>query len=147
VPDQNLSDLLLDVVRALDPITEQALTAGRGATLSQLAVLRALDGGQLSVSAIAHIVGVNRSSISRMVNRMLVMGLVEKQPSPTNGREGVVTATADGRSAAASVARSRRQRLDERLRTMTPEEQIALQSALRILRRSLKTSRDTSGGD
>jgi hypothetical protein len=30
---------------------------------------------------------------------------------------------------------------------MTPEEQIALQSALRILRRSLKTSRDTSGGD
>lgn len=128
-----LAEQLLEVVRALDPVTEQALTVAQGATLSQLAALRVLASGGSSVTGLATALGTHRSSASRMVDRLVAAGLAEKAPSPTSQREVVVTATAKGRSAAQAVARSRLTALSRLLRPLGEEDRQVVAGALDIL--------------
>lgn len=113
--EPDLPELLLRLLRALDPITEGALAVSRGATLSQLAVLRVLGRDELRVITIAERCGIHRSSASRMVDRLVTAGLATKRPSPTSGREVQIAATARGKAAARSVATHRRAALTELL--------------------------------
>lgn len=134
-----LAALLLDVVRALDPMNEQALSVARGATLSQLAALRLLGPRSLSVSALAAELGTHRSSASRMVDRLIAAGLADKHPSPTSGREVEVTATPKGRAAAQAVARYRRATLSRLLADLPQEQRGPVTEALTVLLAQLRS--------
>lgn len=135
-----LAILLLQLVRVLDPITEQALTSAHGATLSQLAALRVLGSEPFTVTALGEALGIHRSSASRMVNRLVAAGLADKAPSPTSQREVVVTATATGRDAARQVAERRLAALSALLVPLTAVERTAVDSALQSLLRAAATT-------
>lgn len=128
-----LAEQLLEVLRALDPVTEQALQVAQGATLSQLAALRALGRHGSSVSALGAALGTHRSSASRMVDRLVAGGFAEKAPSPTSQREVVVTATAKGRAAAQAVARYRLNALSQVLRPLDAAERQQVARGLDVL--------------
>ena len=132
-PEQDLPELLLQLLRALDPVTEAALAVSRGATLSQLAVLRVLGGDQLRVITIADRCGIHRSSASRMVDRLVAAGLATKRPSPTNGREVQIAATARGRTAAHSVAEHRRATLTDLLSRLPVDQRDDVAVSLKAL--------------
>lgn len=128
-----LAHKLLELVRTMDPITEHALHLARGATLSQLAVLRRLGSETFTVSALAEGLGIHRSSASRMVDRMVTAGLVRKVASPTSRREVLVTATPKGRHAASDVAQHRLAALGQLLARLDASERSALSVALDAL--------------
>ncbi|MGB8652557.1 MAG: MarR family transcriptional regulator [Mycobacteriales bacterium] len=132
-----LPDLLLHLVRLLDPVTEQAMSAAHGATLAQLAGLRVLDGRPQSVTALAEQLGVHRSSASRLVDRLVAGGFATRTPSPTSGREVVVAATALGVTAARNVATRRRKALTTMLRDLPEDQREQVTGALRLLVASL----------
>jgi DNA-binding MarR family transcriptional regulator len=135
-----LASLLLDVVRALDPMNEQALSVAKGATLSQLAALRLLGTRRLSVSALAAELGTHRSSASRMVDRLVAAGLAEKRPSATSGREVEVAATAQGRATAKAVSRYRQATLSRLLADLPQDQRGPVTKALTTLLQQLRSA-------
>lgn len=54
------------------------------------------DGGQLSMSALAHQVALTSGGITKMVDRMIEAGLVQRVPCPTDRRVYFAALTAQG---------------------------------------------------
>ncbi|MBQ6644310.1 MAG: MarR family transcriptional regulator, partial [Saccharopolyspora sp.] len=97
-------------VEDIDAVTDAMLTASRllvaasarsiaavddSLTLPQFRLLVALHGrGPLKHAAVAELLGVNPSTVTRMINRLVTSGLVDRQVSPTSRRESAVSVTA-----------------------------------------------------
>jgi DNA-binding MarR family transcriptional regulator len=69
-----------------------------------LSALSAAPGERLQVSALATYVGWERSRLSHHAERMARRGLVERVPSPTDGRATDIRLTSRGRDAIAAAA-------------------------------------------
>jgi DNA-binding MarR family transcriptional regulator len=141
VPDQSaLPDLLLRLVRVLDPVTEKAMEAAGTATLTQVSALRRLADGPARVSELGRQLGVHRSSASRLVDRLVAAGLATPVASPVSRREVVVACTPKGRRVARAVSQRRTAALSA-LTTAIPEtEQRRLAVALERLLRHVETT-------
>jgi DNA-binding MarR family transcriptional regulator len=59
--------------------------------------------------------GVDKGAISRQVQHLVDLGLVDREPDPLDGRAVLVSASADAVLRMEAIARDRRQWLDERL--------------------------------
>ncbi len=136
--DPDLPDLLLRLVRVLDPVTDLALEAARGSTLTQVTALRRLSAGPLSVSELGRSMGIHRSSASRLVDRLIAAELATREPSPTSGREVVVSCTARGRAVARDVAKRRSGALRTLVRHLPAQEQATVARALALLLQRLE---------
>lgn len=97
------------------------MESAEGATLTQVAALRALTPMPLSVSELARVLGVHRSSASRLVDRLVGGGWVTREPAAHSGREVIVALTDPGRALSVRVARSRKRAL-KRLISVVPTE-------------------------
>lgn len=137
-PAADLPDLLLRLVRVLDPVTDLALEAARGSTLTQVTALRRLSTGPLSVSDLGRGMGIHRSSASRLVDRLVAADLATREPSPTSGREVVVSCTTRGRAVARDVAKRRSAALRSLVRSVPAEEQRLVSQSLDLLLQRLE---------
>jgi DNA-binding MarR family transcriptional regulator len=91
--------------------------------------------GPLTPGQLADIERIQPPSMTRTVNALAELGLVQKAEHPTDGRQVVVSLTDAG---VAEVAETRRRRdlwLTERLQEMTAAERQVLTDAVELLRR------------
>jgi DNA-binding MarR family transcriptional regulator len=105
-------------------------------TANQLAVLGNLSRqGAMTVGELAAAEKVQPPSMTRTVTCLVDMGLVRRDPHPTDGRQVLVALTA---RAVDVIAESRRRKdawLNQRLRELTPAERRILRDAAPIIER------------
>ena len=73
------------------------------------------ESGPCRSSAMADLFAMDKGAISRQVQHLVDLGLVERTPDPADGRAALLAVTDDTRRRMAEVQRSRREWLDQRL--------------------------------
>ncbi|KRE95270.1 hypothetical protein ASG76_06285 [Nocardioides sp. Soil774] len=103
--DQEVADALLGVGRALMGITLRSVAAAPvPMTVPQHRVLLLIStDGPRRVGILAADLGVNQSSASRLVDRLVAQGLVQRMADPADGRASLVALSARGEKALAAV--------------------------------------------
>ncbi len=81
--------------------------------------------------------GMDKGGVSRQVQTLVDLGLVERQPAPEDRRAILLDATAEGRERLATVSRDRSDRFDERLSGWSDAELSAFASQLATYNRAL----------
>jgi DNA-binding MarR family transcriptional regulator len=124
---------VLDACRVLVAITARSMAAASEVTdLLHLRVLVVLaDGAALSLGALAEAVGIHLTRASRVCDRLVTRGLVDRTDDPDNRRQLVLRLTPAGRDVVATVMRERAEQVRPILARMTVEERDTLVSALR----------------
>lgn len=103
-------------------------------TLGQLECLHAISRlGEPSMSDLSRELGLPPSSVTGMVDRLVVAGKVQRESDPDDRRVVRVALTQSGRRDRERHRRLRRKRLDGLLATLDDEELRALESALALL--------------
>lgn len=107
-----------------------------GLTLTQLAVLATLSRhGQMSPSDLASHERVQPPSMTRTINGLVDLGLVERSPDPDDGRQVRVDLTDEGRTLLAQDRAQREEWLSRQMADLTPEERATMKKAASILDR------------
>lgn len=78
--------------------------------------------GPLRASAMAEAFDIDKGAISRQVQHLVDLGLVERAPDPADGRATLISTSADALARLAAVNDERRRWLDDRLRDWTDDE-------------------------
>ena len=71
--------------------------------------------GPLRSSAVAESFGIDKGAVSRQVQHLAELGLLERSPDPVDGRATLLSVTDDARTRLEDVNQHRRKYLDERL--------------------------------
>jgi DNA-binding MarR family transcriptional regulator len=66
--------------------------------------------------------GVDKGAISRQVQHLVDLGLLDREPDPLDGRAALVSASADAVRRLEAIGRDRRKWLDERLGEWSEED-------------------------
>jgi DNA-binding MarR family transcriptional regulator len=91
-------DVLLRLARAVVGISTRAADRLGGISIVQLRALAVLRGlGVANLGGLASAMGVTVSTASRLVDRLVTSGLVDRQPSPRSRRELALTLAPAGR--------------------------------------------------
>jgi DNA-binding MarR family transcriptional regulator len=69
--------------------------------------------GPSRASTVAEQFGIDKGAISRQVQHLVELGLLDRAPDPADGRATLVSASADAQSRLSEVNRHRRKQLDE----------------------------------
>jgi DNA-binding MarR family transcriptional regulator len=120
----------------LDP---SQVASGLGMSVSEAMALRYLALSPSTQQSLGAHLGLEKSTVSRLVDAMATKGWVSKERDPANRRYRSVELTEAGHEAAANVAAAMRDRHVHMLASFTPEERHALTVALPALMRSLPT--------
>jgi DNA-binding MarR family transcriptional regulator len=103
---------------------------------NQLAVMATLNRHSLlTIGELAAFEKVQPPSMTRTVTHLEALGLVVREPHPTDGRQVVVRLADEGRRLLAEDRKRRDAWLAKRLRELTPEEKEILRAAAPILER------------
>ena len=76
--------------------------------------------GPLRASALVDGLGIDKGAVSRMVQTIVDLGLLERHPDPEDGRASLVSLTTEARERLDRVARERRVRFSDRLSDWSP---------------------------
>ncbi|WP_327287081.1 MarR family winged helix-turn-helix transcriptional regulator [Streptomyces sp. NBC_01198] len=118
----------------LDP---SRVVPGLGASLSESLALGYLATGSCVQHELGSYLGLEKSTVSRLVAGMTEKGWVERGRDPDNRRFQKVVLTGLGRRAATQIAEAMRQRHERWLAALSPEEQQALAIGLPALVRAM----------
>jgi DNA-binding MarR family transcriptional regulator len=105
-------------------------------SVTQLRVLGILRDRTPSMADIADRLGLDRSSVTGLIDRAAARGLVERAPSPHDARVVTVRLTNAGRAVGAELERDAESRITHLLRNVPAEERAALVRTVPLLRRS-----------
>lgn len=108
-----VADAVLTASRLLVAVSARSIAAvDDSITLPQFRLLVILDSrGPQKVTALAETLGVNPSSATRAVDRLLAAGLVDRQVNPASRRETRVSLTRAGQRVVRNVTRRRRREI------------------------------------
>ena len=90
------------------------------------ALWRIVDEGPLRPTALAGLIGVDLSVVSRQVRSLEDVGFVQRAADPADARAALVSATESGRAALDSTRRQRTEVLDDVLADWSAEDRAAL---------------------
>lgn len=93
--------------------------------------------GPLRGADLADAFGMDKGGVSRQVQSLVDLGLVERKPAPEDRRAILLDATDEGRERLDAMSRSRRDRFDERLAEWTDEELSSFAARLAAYNQSL----------
>jgi DNA-binding MarR family transcriptional regulator len=113
------------------------IAAGHDLSLTQLRVLAILRDRQGSMSDLATYLGLDKSSISGLVDRAEKRGLVQRTPNPLDGRGIDVALTAEGGQLAEEGAAEVAEALSPLIGTLSPHESHRLAALLERMLRSV----------
>nr|CTQ98610.1 Transcriptional regulator, MarR family [Kibdelosporangium sp. MJ126-NF4] len=136
----------VDALDDIDAVTDAVLTASRvlmavsarsiasvddTITVPQFRLLLVLDtSGPQKLTSIAETLGVNPSTATRTVDRLVTAGLVEREQNPQSRRELVVSLSRNGRTVVRNVIRRRRAQITDIVGQMSPTSRRGLVRAL-----------------
>ncbi|CAG7647468.1 MarR family winged helix-turn-helix transcriptional regulator [Actinacidiphila bryophytorum] len=125
----------------LDP---SRVVPGLGASLSESLALGYLAAGPCVQHELGSYLGLEKSTVSRLVAGMTEKGWVERARCPDNRRFQKVVLTAPGERAAAQIAEATKQRHERWFAALTEEEHKALSIGLPALLRAMAAEDDTA---
>jgi len=134
--ERTANDDVLDVLAQTAHAVTTVLTrvaAEHDLSLTQLRVLAILRARRLRMSALADYLGLERSTMSGLVDRAEKRGLLARGPSATDGRAVEVYLTDEGRALAERGTAQVRAALEPSTAVLTPSEQRRLQALLEKL--------------
>ena len=113
----------------LDGVRERAQTV---LSASQLRALQAVERDEgLNLGALADSLGMLLSSASRLADRLVATGMIERMTGTVDRREVSLRLTAYGRKVLADLRTDRHRRLEQVLSAMAPAARAALLRGLR----------------
>lgn len=118
----------------LDPTQ---VATGLGMSVSEALALRALAGGERSQQEMAAGLGLEKSTVSRLVDAMVAKGWVSRTAPADDRRLRSVRLTRAGTAAAHAVTEAMQRRHHNVLTALTPDERKALAVGLPALVRAL----------
>ncbi|WP_068276539.1 MarR family winged helix-turn-helix transcriptional regulator [Aldersonia kunmingensis] len=125
------SDLSLAIVRLTRHLRGRRLDAT--VSLTQLSALATLSRqGPITPGALAAKERVQPPSMTRVIASLADIGLVERHPHPTDGRQVIVSLSEAGRVLIANEATARKAWMTERLATLDPDQLETLRKAIGI---------------
>jgi DNA-binding MarR family transcriptional regulator len=133
--------LRLAVARTARRLRQDAYEAeGEGVLSPTLtAALATIEaGGPLTPSELAERERVKRPTATRVVARLVDLGLVTRTPDPGDGRAFLVAPTAEGRALLKRLRGRKNAYLAKRMKGLDPDEVAALERAAEILERLLE---------
>ena len=133
--------LRLAVVRTARRLRQDALEGEGGGVLSPTltAALATIEAhGPLTPSELAERERVRRPTATRIVARLVDLGLVTRTPDPADGRGFLVAPTAEGRALLKRLRGRKNAYLAKRMRNLDPDEVATLERAAEILERLLE---------
>lgn len=127
-----VADAVLTASRLLVAISARSIAGvDESITLPQFRLLVVLEShGPLKLVALAEHLGVNPSTASRMVHRLVTADLVTRWAHPTSRREHALGLTPAGAKLVSEVIESRRAEITRILRRMPSESRLGLVRAL-----------------
>lgn len=127
-----VTDAVLAASRLLVAVTTRSITdVDEAITLAQFRLLVILQSvGAVKHAALADQLGVNPSTASRMVDRLVAIGMVDRQTNPASRREIVIELTAEGRRVVRQVMSRRRKEIARIVARMPEPARLGLVSAL-----------------
>jgi DNA-binding MarR family transcriptional regulator len=128
-------DAVMRASRALVAITAASIAeVDNMVTVPQLRVLMMISTrGAMNLAAVAAGLQVSAPNASRIVERLLVAGLVDRRDDPNDRRHITLTLTGDGRKLIDRVIRHRRTAIRRLLRGLTPRDRDQVVSAMDVL--------------
>ncbi|WP_265521677.1 MarR family transcriptional regulator [Oerskovia flava] len=123
-------------------LDSSGVSAGVDASVSEALALTRLQERPLSQHELGQLLGLEKSTISRLVDGLHTKGWVSRSPAPENRRIKIVALTAAGQAAAATVEQAMLDRHRRMLDRLSAREQEALAIALPALLRSLAEDDD-----
>ena len=96
------------------------------------------DSGPQRASALVEIFSVDKGAVSRQVQALLELGLIERSPDPEDRRAMILAVTEEGRRRLATIAQARRHQLTTRLESWSDEELSAFVRSLARYNASLE---------
>lgn len=129
--DEHL-DAVMDAARVLVAIVAASvLQVEDQASLPQLRVLTLMEKrGSLTLGGVAAALGVHPSNATRMCDRLVVAGYVDRQDDPDDRRQLRLTLTDVGHRLVESVMSHRRTAVARAMAEMAPEDRALLVSTL-----------------
>ncbi|PRX43720.1 DNA-binding MarR family transcriptional regulator [Prauserella shujinwangii] len=127
-----ITDAVLTASRLLVAVSARSISAiDESITLPQFRLLVVLESrGPLKLAAIADQLGVNPSTATRMVDRLVAAGMVSRTANPASRRELVVALTEEGAAVVAGVTERRRSEITRIVERMPASERQGLVRAL-----------------
>jgi DNA-binding MarR family transcriptional regulator len=114
----------------------RAASASEGLSLTESSVLGRLDReGSLTAAELARAESVRPQSMGTTVAALDEMGLVERTPHPTDGRQMMISLTEKGRAVRASVREAKHGWLGQAIAGLDEEDRETLFRAGEIIRR------------
>ncbi len=134
-PDDHVdavTDAVLTASRLLVAVSARSIAAvDDSISLAQFRLLVVLfSRGQQKVTTLAEALGVNPSSATRAIDRLLDAGLVDRQPNPMSRREMQVSLTRAGQRVVRNATRRRREEIAAIVERMPATHQRGLVRAL-----------------
>lgn len=132
VVDDGQLDVVMDAARVLVAIVAASvLEVEERASLPQLRVLTLMkQRGSLTLGGVAAALGVHPSNATRMCDRLVAAGYVDRQDDPDDRRQLRLTLTDDGHGLIESVMSHRRTAVTRALAAMAPDDRALLASTL-----------------
>lgn len=136
-------EAILTASRLLVAVTADAVSSAQGTlTLPQFRLLETLHGrGPLKHAALADHLGVNPSTASRMVDRLVAVGMVERRRSPTSRREIVLYLSAAGAEVVHQITERRQREISNIIGKMPESARSALVGVLNVFAEAAGTYR------
>ena len=88
--------------------------------------------GEMNVGGLADALDVHQSTATRLCDRLVARGLVDRRHSPQNRRAVVVSLTRDGQELIRSVTAKRRAELDRIMQRLTAKQRTAVDDAFAL---------------
>jgi DNA-binding MarR family transcriptional regulator len=127
-----VTDAVLTASRLLVAVSARSIAAvDNSITIPQFRLMVVLDAeGPQKLTSIALALGVNPSTATRMVDRLVTAGFIERETNPASRRELVVRLSRKGRTVVSSVTKRRRAQITEIVGQMSPTSRSGLVRAL-----------------
>lgn len=132
LPGEDEVDAVLAACRVLVAVTARSMAAASEVTdLLHLRVLVVLSSGPpLSLGALADAVGIHLTRASRVCDRLVTRGLVDRADDPENRRQLLLRLTSSGRDVVDRVMHDRAEQIRPVLARMSPAERQGLVASL-----------------
>jgi DNA-binding MarR family transcriptional regulator len=133
-----VATLLRQAITRINRRLRQTRPAG-DLTIAQISALQSLDSrGALTPTELAELERVQPPTVTRLVARLEERQLIQRAPHPTDGRQVILSVSAQGRALLDEYHRVRDEWLAQRLDRLDAEDRATLVRAAEILTRLAK---------
>ena len=134
------------IMRAMDVYSRQ-LAGSHGLTGPQMLCLREiLDQGSLTTGALALAVALSPATLTGILDRLEVRGLVSRERRPEDKRRVLVSLTTMGKQMAQELPSPMQERFGSLLTELSADEQAAIREALNKVARMMEQESTPSNG-